>query len=311
MRDGTTSRSSNSSNSQTGRRIDGENQPQGCVDLQGEFVRQLTIVIGMLLLVGSTVTVPPAVGEASTEVRTRLIAGIKNLPAAAEDRRGYDRDLFRHWIDANADCQDTRDEVLQAESLVATRGCDIQTGKWRSYYDRIVIRDSTGFDIDHLVPLAEAWDSGARRWSTKTRQRFANDLGDPRSLVAVSASSNRSKSDQDPAEWTPQYGTCKYLRQWVAVKIRWALSVDRAEKYALLEGATDCKNTVITVRKARIGRSPSGDGGGTGGDAGDDLDPRFSYCYEANAAGYGPYYKDRDPEYHWYTDRDGDGVVCE
>jgi hypothetical protein len=120
---------------------------------------------------------------------------IKNLPTAAETRSGYERSKFRLWVDANGDCQDTRAEVLAAESLVRVRGCDIQTGKWRSYYDGVVTRDSTAFDIDHLVPLAEAWDSGARGWSADTRERYANDLGDPRTLVAVTAGSNRSKSD--------------------------------------------------------------------------------------------------------------------
>jgi uncharacterized protein DUF1524 len=132
----------------------------------------------------------------------------------------------RLWVDADRDCRDTRDEVLAAESLVRVRGCDIRAGRWRSYYDGVITRDASGFDIDHLVPLAEAWDSGARRWTAATRQRYANDLGDPRTLVAVTASVNRSKSDQDPAKWLPQLGRCRYVRQWVAVKTRWGLSVD-------------------------------------------------------------------------------------
>ena len=101
--------------------------------------------------------------------------------------RGYDRDKFRHWTDADGDCQDTRDEVLRAESLIATSGCDITEGEWRSYYDGVTTEDPSDLDIDHMVPLAEAWDSGAKQWTKKTRERFANDLGDRRSLVAVTA----------------------------------------------------------------------------------------------------------------------------
>lgn len=215
-------------------------------------------------------------------------------------------DKFRHWVDADKDCRDTRDEVLAAESLVRVSGCDVQAGKWRSYYDGVVTRDSTRFDVDHLVALAEAWHSGARRWTAGIRQRFANDLGDPRSLVAVSAFSNRSKSDRDPADWMPRYGKCKYVRQWVAVKIRWSLKVNRAERRALLTRASHCANVVLKVRRASIRRTSTSGGTSSGG-----LDPQFDYCYQAIAAGYGPYYQGSASEYAWYTDGDSDGVVCE
>ena len=262
-----------------------------------------------VLVLGSTgLAATTATPAGATTVRVRLVAAIRNLPVTAETRTGYERSKFRLWVDADRDCRDTRDEVLAAESLVSVRGCDVRIGKWRSYYDRQVTTRSSDFDIDHLVPLAEAWDSGARRWSAGTRQRYANDLGDPRSLVAVSASSNRSKSDQDPAQWQPRYDKCTYVRQWVAVKTRWALKVNPAEKRALLSRASHCANTVLTVRRASIvTASTSGSGGTTSGSN----DPRFSYCYQAVAAGYGPYYRGSDPEYWWYTDGDSDGVVCE
>ena len=194
--------------------------------------------------------VAATVAEATVQVRLR--AAITNLPVARETRAGYDRARFNHWIDADGDCRDTRDEVLANESLVAVRGCDIQSGKWRSWYDGAVTRDSTSFDVDHMVPLAEAWDSGAKRWTADTRTRFANDLGDGRSLVAVSASSNRSKSDRDPAEWLPHFGKCMYVRHWVAVKIRWRLKVNTVEKQALTRIASGCDNVEITVRRASV-----------------------------------------------------------
>ncbi len=266
----------------------------------------LSVAVSIAL---SGLLTPLAASAADGEVvKRRLMTAIEELPGAVETRSGYDRAQFRHWIDADGDCRDTRDEVLAAESLVSVTGCDIQKGRWRSYYDGAITRDSTAFDIDHLVALAEAWDSGAKRWTARTRERFANDLGDQRSLVAVSASSNRSKSDRDPAEWMPALGRCTYVRQWVAVKTRWQLTVDRAERRALRSHAATCKNVVIEVRRATVrlaGSSTSG-GGGTGG-----LDPRFDYCYEAKGAGYGPYHRGSHPEYDWYTDGDNDGVACE
>jgi len=166
----------------------------------------LTLTAASSLLAIAGPTAAPA--TAATTVQVRLQTAISNLPVAAEVRTGYDRAKFPHWVDANGDCQDTRDEVLQAESRVSTSGCDIRTGRWYSYYDNRTFTSASDLDIDHLVALAEAWDSGARRWTTDTRKRFANDLGDSRSLVAVSASSNRSKSDRDPAQWMPVYGQC-------------------------------------------------------------------------------------------------------
>jgi hypothetical protein len=249
---------------------------------------------------------PAPSADAGSLVRVRLRQAVRNLPVAAETRAGYDRDKFRHWVDADGDCRDTRDEVLAAESRVRVTGrCDVTRGRWLSYYDNVTVRQPGDLDIDHLVPLAEAWDSGAKRWTAGTRQRFANDLGDPRSLVAVTASANRSKSDQDPAEWMPQFGRCKYVRQWVAVKIRWTLKVNRAEKRALVRRAASCANVVVKVRKATVHRRTSS------GSAGGGLDPRFDYCYQANAHGYGNYLRGRDPEYWWYTDGDSDGWVCE
>lgn len=262
-------------------------------------------------LSGVLATGPAAVG--GELVTKRLHRAIDDLPMVAETRAGYDRARFSHWIDADADCQDTRDEVLAAESLVRVTTCDVQRGKWLSYYDGVTTLTSSGFDVDHLVPLAEAWDSGARRWNAATRQRYANDLRDPRTLVAVTASSNRSKSDRDPAEWMPGLGGCRYVRQWVAVKIRWQLRVDGAEQRALRRAAAGCSNSRITVRRAVVrtgssSTSTTGDGGSTGSGG---VDPRFDTCTAATAAGYGPYVRGADTEYDWYTDADSDGVVCE
>jgi hypothetical protein len=109
-------------------------------------------------------------------------------------------------------------------------------------------------DIDHLVPLAEAWDSGARGWNAGTRERYANDLGDRRALVAVTDNVNQSKGDQDIAEWLPELSRCRYVREWVSVKIRWSLTVDRVEKRTARRLAGRCRNAVLRVSKANVVR---------------------------------------------------------
>lgn len=182
-----------------------------------------------------------------------LRGAIRRLVVRRERRAGYDRDLFgSDWIDADGDCRDTRDEVLAQESREPVgRVCDVTRGLWRSYYDGAVWRSSSDVDIDHVVALAEAWDSGARGWSARTRLRYANDLGDRRTLVAVTDNVNQSKADQDPAEWLPEQRVCRYVVQHVAVKLRWSLRVDRRERRALRDLAAGCPDRRVTVTRAR------------------------------------------------------------
>ncbi|MFF2128722.1 HNH endonuclease family protein [Streptomyces olivochromogenes] len=181
---------------------------------------------------------------------------LKALPVQDESRAGYERTKFRHWIDADKDSCNTRQEVLKAEAVLAPQqgpGCALTGGEWYSPYDDKYFTDARGLDIDHLVPLAEAWDSGASAWTAKEREAYANDLGDDRALIAVSAASNRSKSDQDPSTWQPpaQGYRCQYATDWVADKTRWGLTIDPTEHAALSEALSNCPDQPITVTLAR------------------------------------------------------------
>ncbi|WP_320067714.1 HNH endonuclease family protein [Micromonospora sp. RTGN7] len=187
----------------------------------------------------------------SAPLRTAVAA----LTVATEVRTGYSRGLFPHWIDADGDKCNTRNEVLLAEAVTAptiTGSCTLSGGRWYSYYDHAYWTATGDVDIDHMVPLAEAWDSGARNWSTSRRQAYANDLDDPRSLVAVTDNVNQSKGDKDPATWMPSYSSarCRYVNEWVATKTRWRLTVDTAEKDALTSLASSCTNVTISVTYA-------------------------------------------------------------
>ena len=226
---------------------------------------RLLASLALLLSVGTLTVLPAASADAATYKGT-LRAAVKSLPLANENGTGYDRDGFKLWVDNDGDGCDARDEALIAEAVVKPSvgaGCSLTGGKWKSYYDGVVTTDPSTFDIDHKVPLAEAWASGASLWDSTTRQNYANDLGDPRSLTAVSASSNRSKGDSDPAEWMPKLAQCRYTQEWVAVKIRWGLSADSAEKKKLTSLAASCSNVTLTVRKASV--KLDGGGGTTGG----------------------------------------------
>ncbi|MFK4103191.1 HNH endonuclease family protein [Streptomyces sp. NPDC019531] len=181
---------------------------------------------------------------------------LATLPVQDEDRTGYERTKFRHWSDADRDGCSTRAEVLLAEAVTApeqSAGCQLTGGSWYSPYDDTYFTAARALDIDHLVPLAEAWDSGASAWTPKEREAYANDLGDDRALIAVSAASNRSKSDQDPATWQPPAAgyRCTYATDWVAVKTRWQLAIDPAEQTALTGILDSCPNSPIHVALAR------------------------------------------------------------
>jgi hypothetical protein len=206
----------------------------------------------LIALVATGLVAVPQAAQAAT-YSAPLSEAVADLPVASEVRTGYDRDLFKLWTDADGDGCSTRDEVLIAEAEEAPRigsGCALSGGRWYSYYDGVSQYAPADLDIDHMVPLAEAWDSGARSWSSAKRESYANDLGDYRTLVAVTDSVNQTKSDQDPAEWLPAQQQCRYLREWVAVKHRWALNVDSAEKSALTSLASGCDDLTITVTLA-------------------------------------------------------------
>jgi hypothetical protein len=131
-------------------------------------------------------------------------------------------------------------------------GCTLSGGRWYSYYDNAHWTLPSDLDIDHFVPLAEAWDSGARNWTTSQRRSYANDLGDALPLVAVTDNINQAKGDQDPTSWMPPYSSarCRYITEWVAVKLRWRLTVDSTDKSALASWANSCPNVTITVARA-------------------------------------------------------------
>ena len=218
------------------------------------FRRSVVGLAAVALVIASALAVRKAAPADAATISKPLRTAVALLPVAAEHRDGYERSRFKHWVDKDRDGCDTRREVLLAEAVAKPRrgsSCALTGGRWFSYYDGKYVRDARELDVDHLVPLAEAWDSGARGWTTATRRLFANDLGDHRALVAVTAAVNRSKGDQDPDEWLPAREVCRYVKEWVAVKHRWRLTVDSAEKSALQSLAAGCSNTTITVTLAR------------------------------------------------------------
>lgn len=190
-------------------------------------------------------TPPPSVPGDQQAVRQAL-ALLEEISVAAERRGGYEREHWPHWLDLDGDCMDARQEVLAAESLEPIRldasNCRIERGLWRDLYTGENFRDPGDLDVDHFVPLAEAHRSGGYDWSRERPAAFANDLENTRTLIAVSASANRSKGDQGPEDWLPpeQAYRCRYVADWVAVKARWSLAMDERERVSVGNLLGDC-----------------------------------------------------------------------
>ncbi|MEU4495494.1 HNH endonuclease family protein [Streptomyces sp. NBC_00210] len=188
-------------------------------------------VTGLLATAPTAQASPPTPVSAAT-ARTYL-AGLTVSPEGSST--GYSRDKFPHWITQSGACN-TREVVLKRDgkNVVQDSSCAAVSGSWFSEYDGATWTAAADLDIDHMVPLSEAWKSGASSWTTAKRQSFANDLTRPQ-LIAVTDNVNQAKGDKDPAEWLPSRTSyrCMYARMWVDVKHYYALTVDSAEKSAL------------------------------------------------------------------------------
>lgn len=149
----------------------------------------------------------------------------------------YNRKAFRHWIDQDKDCRNTRAEVLMARSKVPVtfrvrksgKKCTVDRGQWDDFYYDEVLTKASKIDIDHVVPLKHAWETGAENWSAKRRKEFAND---PENLVITNLKYNRSKGAQTPLTWMPinRYYACRYMIKWMAIKKKYDLHVSKKEE---------------------------------------------------------------------------------
>ncbi|KAI1770020.1 hypothetical protein F4818DRAFT_277120 [Hypoxylon cercidicola] len=181
---------------------------------------------------------PPGIPSASS-ARSQL-AGLTT--AAAVDDGTYERDLFPTWDTITGTCN-TREYVLRRDGTGVTVGsnCAPTAGSWTSPYDGARWTAASDVDIDHMVPLKNAWISGASRWTTARREAFANDVTRPQ-LWAVTDNVNQSKGDRSPDSWKPplQSFYCTYARAYVAVKSYYSLTVTSAERSALTSMLNTC-----------------------------------------------------------------------
>ena len=163
----------------------------------------------------------------------------------------YDRSQWKHWTDEDGDCQDARQEVLISESLVEVtfeddRKCRVAKGRWYGALTGTYLQSPGELDIDHLVPLKNAHDSGAWVWDSAKKEQYANYLGNQHHLIAVTKGANRSKGAKGPEKWLPPDESywCQYATDWTEVKMEWGLTMTQREAEAVIEMLATCTEPV-------------------------------------------------------------------
>lgn len=202
----------------------------------------LTVLAATAVLSGTLVSVaeatPPGIPSTTTAKSELASLTVK----ADGSQTGYSRDKFPHWIDQGNSCN-TRELVLKRDGTNVQTGsdCAATSGSWFSPYDGETWTATSDVDIDHVVPLADAWRTGASGWTTAQRQAYANDLTDPQ-LIAVTDNVNQQKGDKSPDQWKPPLTSywCTYAKMWVAVKTKFKLTINTAEKSALTDMLGRC-----------------------------------------------------------------------
>ena len=274
-------------------------------------------------------SVPTALSKPQMPSATDGVTLTISVATASRDIPDYNRGDWRHWIDADRDCQDARQEALIAESLSsvvyeAREQCRVESGDWFGAYTGESFTDPGDLDVDHMVPLENAHRSGGWAWSKERKADYANDLSYANHLIAVQASANRRKGSKGPEDWRPPRRGywCQYATDWATIKQNWGLTATQREVDALREMLATCDEPITLVVIQTEGAvlpsstpessatSPAPESGGPlrydpdgpDRDCGD-----FDTWDEAQAfyiAAGGP-----DSDRH-RLDRDGDGVAC-
>ena len=257
---------------------------------------------------------PPVLQEAVT-----LTIAIAPIPTGIP---AYSRSQWKHWVDADGDCQDARQEVLIGESLLPVtyktdRECRVETGRWYGAFTGDYFEDPGDVDVDHMVPLKNAHNSGGWDWNPAMKEEYANNLGDDDHLIAVQDNANQSKGARGPDEWKPRDETywCQYATDWAEIKERWSLTMTEPEAGAVVEMLDTCENPpefeveIRETKEARVGvHKPTAEPEGAVYGSCEEAESAGEQRVQGSQGGGRGYPKAMVPS---ARDGDGDAVVCE
>ncbi|WP_159803402.1 GmrSD restriction endonuclease domain-containing protein [Arthrobacter zhaoguopingii] len=257
------------------------------------------------------------------------LAGLEALAVKGRaPKTGYEREKFGPaWADVDRNGCDTRNDILAKDLSEetfkpGTRNCVVQAGVLKDPYTAVSVSFVKGgdalVDIDHVVALGNAWETGAQQLSDQDRLRFAND---PLNLLAVDGPANRQKGDADAATWLPPNTSyrCDYVARQTAVKLKYRLWVTAAERGAIERILRSCPGQPLPgATTAPPAGAPAGTPGEippTGGPGGRESVPptgevTYGNCSDVEAAGAAPI-TPADPGWAASFDRDGDGIGCQ
>ncbi|MGQ7298325.1 GmrSD restriction endonuclease domain-containing protein [Quadrisphaera sp. KR29] len=244
------------------------------------------------------------------------VAALERLPVKGKaPKTGYSREQFgQAWRDVDANGCDTRDDVLARDltDVVFSRTdpCQVSSGVLVDPYTPKEIRFQRGprsaeVQIDHVVALSDAWQTGAQQWTPQQREQFAND---PLNLLAVDGPLNAAKGDGDAATWLPPNKgfRCQYVARQIAVKAEYGAWVTQAEHDAMADVLATCPRQPLPRDDGGVGPGDAQTGTAPGGTA---STAPYASCSAAREAGAGPL-RSGDPGWNPRLDRDGDGVAC-
>lgn len=215
--------------------------------------------VGVWLGFGVVAATATAIAFSLVPEETPVVADLAEIAISDEDTRvPYVRDAFGpSWEDVDHNGCDTRNDILARDltsPVIDSDGCRVLAGVLADdpyTGERVEFtrgeQTSAEVPVDHVVPLAEAWRSGARHWTAEDRAEFAND---PLNLLATTRAVNSAKSDLSPDQWLPaeQARACDYVVRYVAVKVKYELAVDPDEHEALAWTLDGCPDTPRTPR---------------------------------------------------------------
>ena len=202
-------------------------------------MRQIVVITLLLTLLS------PANTQAAP---IEALVALNNLEVKGRaPKTGYARSQFPHWSDPDRNGCDARNDTLKRDLTnitykVGTRDCKVIAGQLLDPFSGKVITFSTTkvvIDIDQVVALSNAWQTGAAYFDKGKRSQIAND---PLNLLAVDSKLNRQKGDGDAATWLPPSKAfrCEYVARQVAVKAKYGLWVTQPEKVAIDKILSTC-----------------------------------------------------------------------
>ena len=272
--------------------------------------------------VAAPTSTPTPANIPSTSTPTPATTLVITFAPILADIPKYERKDWKHWEDHDGDCQDARQEVLIAESLVPVtfetdENCRVEAGRWYGVFTGTYFEDPGDVDVDHMVPLKNAHNSSGWAWSPAKKEEYANDLTNDDHLIAVQDNANQSKGARGPDEWMPPNETywCQYATDWAEVKERWDLTMSEPEAGAVVEMMNTCDDPPVVEIRMALGTAT----GVHKPEPTDELqNPVYGTCEEAAEAGEERvqgsqgggegFPKEMVPS---ARDGDGDGVVCE